>query len=187
MKNKNFYKGSFLLALLLSSLFIAAQNTTTVKATVDKPKIFIGEQINLKLEADIPENQPIHFFGIDSLPHFEILNKGKIDTSNTNKGTVLAQTILITSFDSGHWVIPAFVFSDKLVTDTLPVDVGYSSFDPAQPYHDIKDIIEVTPAEEKKKEWWVVCCGRRSFIITNLICCFQEKEKTGCSAGKTYG
>ena len=56
----------------------------------------------------------IRFFQLDSLPHFEFLNKQKIDTTNTGTGTVLSQVIRITSFDSGHWVIPS-LYSGKIL------------------------------------------------------------------------
>src|SRR3979409_1750558 len=102
-----FYKATCFLPLLLAVIVVTAQSKTTVKASVDRNKILIGEHIQLTLEADIPENELIHFFIIDSLPHFEILSKPKIDTTNTHDGTRLRQIISITSFDSGHWVIPS--------------------------------------------------------------------------------
>ena len=138
-----------------------AQNKTVVSATTDRSQILIGERIQLRLEAEIPENRPIRFFQLDSLPHFEFVNIGKIDTLNTATGTKLSQVIYLTSFDSGHWVVPALPLSESVMTDSIAIDVGFSSFDPAQPYHDIKDIMEVNPEEEKKpgRFWWYVAGG----------------------------
>ena len=68
----DFYKAISVSLLLPAVLFSNAQQTT-VKATVDKNKILIGEHIRLRLEADIPESELIQFFTIDTLPHFEIL------------------------------------------------------------------------------------------------------------------
>ncbi len=127
--------------MLLAATFLAAQSKTTVNATVDKNRIFIGERIRLTLRADIPENEPIRFFVIDTIPHFE-LDRQRIDTSYTSEGTALKQVISITSFDSGHWVIPALSLGEKITTDTLPIDVVFSPMDSSQAYHDIKDIIE---------------------------------------------
>ncbi len=56
--------------LLLFVVCISNAQTTIVRASVDKNNILIGEQINLVLEADIPENQPIGFFAVDSIAHF---------------------------------------------------------------------------------------------------------------------
>jgi hypothetical protein len=156
---------------------VAAQNKTTIKATVDRNKILIGEQIQLTLEADIPENEPIRFFTTDSLPHFEFLSKQKIDTSNTSNGTLLRQVIHITSFDSGHWVIPAFTLGENMITDTIPVDVMFSPFDSTQDYHDIKDIIEVKPQEEKKKWWLWYAIGGGAFLLVILLIYLLRKKK----------
>jgi hypothetical protein len=146
-------------ALCLSG-WLAAQRTTVVSATVDRSQIVIGERIQLKLQADIPANQPIRFFQVDSLPHFEFVNIGKIDTANTGSGTSLSQLIYLTSFDSGHWVIPPLPLGEELFTDSIPVDIGFSPFDPQQPYHDVKDIMEVKPVEEEKKSrWWLYVLG----------------------------
>lgn len=140
------------------SVVVTAQAKTTVKASVDRSQILIGERLKLTLTADIPETQPIRFFYLDSLPHFEIINSGKIDTVNTGTGTILSQIIEITSFDSGHWVIPALPLGDVFFTDSISVDVGFSHFDQNQPYHDVKDIMEAKPAEKKEKSylWWYI-------------------------------
>jgi hypothetical protein len=158
-------------------LLAAAQSKTTVKASIDRSQILIGEPIRLTLEADIPENEAIRFFQTDSIPHFEFLNKQKIDTSNTGSGTVLSQIIHITSWDSGHWVIPSFSLGENIVTDTLPVDVGFSPFSPEQPYHDTKEIIEVNPQEEKQKiKWWYIV-GGAVLVMLLLILLFRKKKK----------
>jgi LPXTG-motif cell wall-anchored protein len=164
-------------AALFFVLLIAAQSTTVVKATIDKSQILIGEPIRLTLEADIPEHEPIRFFQVDSIPHFEFLKKENIDTSNTGSGTVLSQVIHITSWDSGHWVIPAFTLRENIVTDTLPVDVGFSPFNPGQPYHDVKEIIEVNPQEEKKKmKWWPIAAGAALLLVLAVLLLRKKKK-----------
>jgi LPXTG-motif cell wall-anchored protein len=178
MTKRNIYSTIFVVIHVFFPLFVAAQGKTIIKATIDRSGILIGEPIRLSLQADIPENQPIRFFQVDSIPHFEFLSKEKIDTSNTSNGTVLSQLIHITSFDSGHWVIPSFVLDGKLATDTMPVDVGFSSFDPEQPYHDIKDIIEVNPEEEKKKQnWWWYIAGGALLLLLILVFVLRKKKK----------
>ncbi|MEO5563429.1 MAG: LPXTG cell wall anchor domain-containing protein [Chitinophagaceae bacterium] len=179
MINRNIYTTIVFVLPVFFSFFAAAQGKTTVRVTIDRSKILIGEPILLRLEADIPETQPISFFQIDSIPHFEFLSVEKIDTSNTSNGTVLSQLYHITSFDSGHWVIPSFALYGKIETDTLPVDVGYSPYDPNQPYHDIKDIIEVTPEEEKKKkpEWWWYAIGGALLLLLILFLVLRKKKK----------
>lgn len=175
MINKEFHRIFFTTFFLIVALVSGAQSGTTVKATVDRNQILIGEPIQLTLEVYIPENESIRFFSIDSIPHFEFLQPGKIDTTNTTNGTRLIQIIPITSFDSGHWVISSFSLSESLKTDTIPVDVGFSPFNPEQPYHDIKDIIEVEPAT-KKQQWWWYAAGAGVILLVLIIYLLTKKK-----------
>jgi hypothetical protein len=127
----------------------------------------------------------IRFFIIDSIAHFEIKEKQKIDTSNTSDGTVLRQIILITSFDSGHWVMPAFVLGENIATDTIPVDVVFSEFNPEQDYHDIKDIIEVNPETEKEKWWLWYAIGGGALLVILLLIYLLRKKKPAVQAPVT--
>ncbi len=164
---------------LFTFFSLTAQNSITAKAGTDKTKILLGEQIKLTLEATFPANEVFNFFAVDTFPNFEIIEAKKIDTVSDEGVIVLKQEIIITSFDSGHWVIPAFVLNDKLQTDTIPVDVGYTpNFDPKQKYHDIKDIVEPAP-EEKKKPWWfwyAVAAGG-AFIALIIYLLTRKKKK----------
>ena len=176
MIKKIFHKAIPLLFFLSAVIVSNAQKKTTVKASIDRNRILIGEPITLSVEVNIPQKESIRFFTIDSLPHFEFLEKQKIDTSMSGSGTVLKQLFKITSFDSGHWVIPSFVLEKKTATDTLPVDVGFSNFDHNQDYHDIKDIIEVNPVE--KKNWlWFIVTGAILFVLIIIWLMTLKKKK----------
>src|SRR4030095_11752962 len=177
MRNAFFYTIILITGALFLSPSAAAQNKTVVKATVNRTQILIGEPITLTLETDVPEHEPIRFFQLDSIPHFEFLNRQKIDTVNTGSGTVLTQVMQITSFDSGHWVIPSMSLGENLATDSIPVDVGFSPFNPDQPYHDIKEIIEVTPEEKKEQiKWWYIVAGAIALLLI-LVLLFRRKKK----------
>lgn len=177
MRNEFFYKATIIFVTVFWTACCLAQEKTTVRASIDRSQILIGEPIKLILEADIPEQDPIRFFYLDSIPHFEILNLQPIDTTNTGTGTSLSQVIHITSFDSGHWVIPSFVLGENIATDSLAVDVGFTPFNPEQPYHDVKDIIEVKPEEEKKKQnWWYFVIGA-ALVLILLILLLRKKKK----------
>jgi hypothetical protein len=176
MIKKILHKAIPLLFFSIPAIFSNAQDKTTVKASIDKNKILIGEPIKLSVEVNIPRNEAIRFFTIDSLPHFEFLEKEKIDTSDSGNETVLKQIFKITSFDSGHWVIPSFILEKNIATDTIPVDVGFSNFDPNQDYHDIKDIIEVNPIE--KKNWlWFIITGAILFVLIIIWLLSMRKKK----------
>ena len=155
-----FFTPSHKILSLFSFLFFAivshSQNKIAIKANIDKNHIVIGEQIHFNLEADFPLHEPMRFFLIDTIPHFEILEKKKIDTVDHKEGIKLTQTLTLTSFDSGHWVIaPLELPGDKpLLTDSIPIDVGFSPFDPNQDYHDIKDVVDVQVQKRKKEDWY---------------------------------
>src|SRR4029079_4340486 len=164
----------FLFPVLVSN----AQNMVTIKLAIDKNKIAIGEQIHLSLEADFPLQEPMRFFTIDSIPHFEILERKKIDTLDYREGIKLSQSLVLTSFDSGHWVIPSFQLpADKpMYTDSVAVDVGFSPFDPNQDYHDIKDVIDVH-VQEKKEETWYWYAAASALLIAAIIYFLVRKKK----------
>lgn len=165
------------LVLLGAGLWGRAQDKINIKASADKRQILIGEQILLTFEAEIPEHEAISFFSFDTLPHFEILEKQKIDTSNTITGTVLRQLVRITSFDSGHWVIPSLQFNEELSSDSIPIDVSFSSpFDSSQAYHDIKDVLDVK-VEEQRQTWWLYAAAGGLLLLILLVWVLTRKKK----------
>ncbi|MFI5185257.1 MAG: LPXTG cell wall anchor domain-containing protein, partial [Chitinophagales bacterium] len=172
------HKVFFCISCLFSVITSYSQNKVAIRTSIDKNNIVIGEPIHFSLEADFPLHEPMSFFTIDSIPHFEILERKKIDTIDNNEGIKLSQTLTITSFDSGHWVIPSFELTgDKpLFSDTIPVNVGFSPFDPSQDYHDIKDIINVQ-AEKKKEQNWYWFAGISALLLAAIIYLFIRKKK----------
>lgn len=156
---------------------LRAQELTRIEVKADRTAILIGEPIILSLQADIPENAPIRFFRIDTLPHFEVLDRGKIDTTNTGYGTILKQQIRITSYDSGSWVIPAIALQENVVSDSIAVEVSYTPYNPDQPYHDIKDIIDAKAEEEETTKWWWYAAGAALVIILVFFLVFRGKKQ----------
>ncbi|HEY4147620.1 MAG TPA: hypothetical protein VGM41_01760, partial [Chitinophagaceae bacterium] len=157
MKRRMPHITSCLFFLLLS--FVSFSQTVTVKAAINRNKILIGEPIELKLEATVPTGTDISWFPLDSMTHFEFIEKGKIDTIGTADGRTFRQTLLITSFDSGRWVVPSLplVSGNKAyLTDSIPVSVAYSNFNPQQDYHDIKDILDVPNPNTGYIDWVLV-------------------------------
>ncbi len=152
-----------------------AQEGITIKASVDKNKILIGEKIQLTIEAFIPTGSPVKFPDIDSLTHFEF-EKLAVDTADRSGGVAIIKKYSITSFDSGHWVIPAFILSSTAKTDTIPVDVVFSDFDPKQEYHDIKDILEVPPPAKGNKTWWFFIIGSALILAWQVYYFFTRKK-----------
>lgn len=170
-----FKKQIVLLIPLFLVQFVFAQGVATIKASVDKNKILIGEPIQLTVEVYLSPESVKKFIVIDSIEHFELLEKPVIDTTDKTGGWDIKGVYKITSFDSGHWVIPSFSLSPGVQTDSIPVDVVFSDFDPNQDYHDIKDILEVKSSKRKTPWWWYVAGG--ALLLTLLLVYWLRKKK----------
>lgn len=177
-----FCRSIFFSLCFLSVQISIAQGGASIKASVDKNKIFIGEPLQLTIEVSLSPGSPNLFINIDTISHFELLDKPVIDTTNSDGATTIKGIYKITSFDSGHWTIPSFILSPSVKTDTILVDVVFSDFDPNQAYHDIKDIIEIKPA--KKKEWWWYAAGGALLLLLLLFFLLRKKKPQAVSAPK---
>lgn len=132
---------SFIIISLLFSHTIAAQKINVV---ADRSRIFIGEQIKMKLSVEQGRMGMAWFQFPDTINHLEILSRSKIDTMSKGGFVNFNQTIVITSFDSGHWQFPALAIAGinqitmPVAIDVVPVDVSQK-----KDYNEIKDIEEV--------------------------------------------
>lgn len=165
----------FLLFTLLS-LHLVAQRGITVAASVDKTSILIGQPLQLTLEATFSKPHAPSFFQFDSLPHFEVLNRTKIDTQALNDRTILKQTVTLISWDSGVWALPALSLTavKTAVTKPLPVAVTFSPMQPNQDYHDVKDILDV-PKPQRTTWYWYVIGAALLLLLVLLV--FPRKKK----------
>jgi hypothetical protein len=117
-----------------------------LKITVDKQTILIGEPIQLMLEATVHGDAPLVWPSLDSLPHFDWVEKHAVDSTIRPGQRYYRQYLTVTSFDSGAWSIPRLPFiagNTKYFTDSVRVVIGYTKIDPGKDYHDIKDIIDI--------------------------------------------
>jgi hypothetical protein len=125
----------------------------TLQTVTDKKDILIGEQIKLTIKAPSGSNSLTKWLAIpDSIPHFEIVETGKPDTTNF-KDEAIEQTIIFTSFDSGRWTFPALPVefagtggsgTQIVSSDSFFVNVSYSPADSTNELRDIKPIIKVS-------------------------------------------
>ena len=146
-----------IILLFFFSLYsVEALTQIKAKTTVDRTTILVGEPINVKIEATVPANNTVKWFNIDSIPHFEIISKGSVDSTKDASFKTFHQQLIITSYDSGYWSIPSFSLplgKQKIRTDTIPINVTFSPADPNQPYHDIKEIIPVEKPQNYLLYW----------------------------------
>jgi hypothetical protein len=167
-----------IIVILCASLSMEAQ-LPTLKVSVDKNAILIGEQFSYKIEASFP----IHTYNVqfpalpDSFNHFEVVKKGNVQTVESNGILNCSQVIKFTSFDSGQNTFPPLpmIFHPsqknatiRLFTDSLLIHVNYSPLDSVKTFHDIKSIIEV------KDEWplWMWIALGLSIILLIILLYF---------------
>jgi hypothetical protein len=149
----------------------------SIKATVDKEHIVIGEPFHLQLEVTVPENTPFGWPGLDSLPHFEWLETGNVDTTVLPGERLYRQSLTVTSFDSGMWAIPRLPFlvaGKKLFSDSIRIAVGYTRIDSLKDFHDIKDIIDI-PNPFARWIGWIIAAT--TLISLSLVFLFIRKKK----------
>jgi hypothetical protein len=158
-------------ALLLFCCTLQLLGQRPLSAAVDRQQILIGEPIQLYLKGIVRPGAP--WFDLDTIPHFEILQRAKIDTQVAGNDLFLQQTLTLTSWDSGRWQLPALPLG-RLRTAPLTINVTYSPMNPDQPYHDIKDILEVDGAGSSSWYWYLIGIA---VLIALFMLFFPPSEK----------
>ncbi|MEO6548389.1 MAG: DUF4381 family protein [Ferruginibacter sp.] len=173
--------------LLACASFLLSNAQPSIKTSLDKNEILIGEQFKLRIEASFAKvpaeiNWPVI---PDSLQHFEVVNRSKMDSvfdhSNLSQ---LVQTITLTSFDSGKWVFPSFrgnILTENgaapynFFTDSVPITVSFSVSDTTNQLRDIKPIMEV---ERFNPVWyWIGSAVLTIALIAFLIWFYRYWKK----------
>lgn len=146
-----------LLALLLSTTRIMAQDIAPV-AILDKDRILIGQQAQLVLSVSYPAaSGTVPVVGWPTVSDtitgkIDVVRDSGVDTilPNTQDGLdhiKLARTLSITSWDSGYWALPPFIFTingDTVETKPMLLTVNTVEVDTsATTIRDIKEIYDV--------------------------------------------
>lgn len=174
INNKRVVKVMVLLATILFFIglfpnMINAQ-PVWVRAYTDKSKVLLGEPLWLILETKTLKVAQVPTFSIDSISHFEFIVKDSFTVLQTGDTTVYRQYYQLASFDSGRWVIPPFTLRPYVKTNSVLVDVVFTeNFDPKQPYHDVKPIVNVSFKISATFEKWWYWIAAILILITLLI------------------
>jgi len=168
-----------------SFLFLYAQ--PTVKSAVDRNEILIGEHFKLTVEANfIADARQVRWLSVpDSLQHFEVINRSKIDSLySNNQLSGITQTFTFTSFDSGKWVLPSFLIGIEpakgdttynYFTDSVPITVSFSASDTTNQLRDIKPVMDV---ETFNTMWyWIGGGALLLLLIILLIWLYRQRKK----------
>jgi hypothetical protein len=122
--------------------------------------------------------ETLTWFNLDSIPRFEIIDKGKADTADNIDGKQYHQELIITSFDSGMVIIPPIIIkvgTKAYATDSIPVEVSYAPLDVSKDYRDIKEIVEVAKPAWMKWIPWIL--GAVTLIAIAIIVYLLRKPK----------
>ena len=164
----------------ISAVDIQAQS---VGVKTDHNGILIGERLQYELLVNLPSpGYAIDFKFPDSLAHFDVLENNNFDTINSNGSFQVHKKIIFTSFDSGAWHIPSFEVliehdnrSQKFLTDSLLINVGYSPADSTGELRDIKPVLEVSV---KDYFWYYVAAAvLLALIVAWLIYLYIRNTK----------
>lgn len=149
MMNKKYFPALLSMLFLLLGTGLKAQQLPAVHATLDTNAIMIGDQIGLNLKVDVPKGYRVYWpFLQDTLaPHIEMIRAEKTDSVLKNDVIHYNRKIIITSFDSGAFAVPSFVFHvqntstgqvDSLTTDEMPLRVFTPMVDTSKAFKVIK-------------------------------------------------
>jgi hypothetical protein len=151
----------------------------SVKTSVDRNRIMLGEPFVMELQWQYPEKTGLTKIPVmpDSLQHFDVLEEMKADTALNTGLIIITKRYRMTSFDSGHWAIPAFTVSaGKIISksDTLGIDVMTVPLE-GNSYNDIREIIEVEAAPFDWKKW--VAIGITAMVVLLGLWYFLKNRK----------
>ena len=153
-----------LVIFILSAFATSIANAQAIAtAKVDSNKIFVGQAVHLELELKQNRTANIPWIQLpDSIGKLEIIARSKIDTVPNADASVLQrkQTITISAYDSGYFVVPPFEFynngdtAQKVAeTDPLLISVFTVAVDTTKPIRDIRGVVEVELTWEDYLPW----------------------------------
>lgn len=132
-------KLKYLFILLLGAASQISASPVNVSAKIDSSTLLIGEQRVIHIQAEYPKLVDLNFPDIPQdqklAEGIEILRKTEKDTTEL-KGSCLriSQDLIVTSFDTGRYEIPAFRFTssdrnyetDKIIVDVVTIEEDFS-------------------------------------------------------------
>lgn len=127
--------------LVLSGQQLSAQRASfTTEA--DTNRILIGEQVQLQLEARLPENSEFTWPVLpDTIPGLEVVKASAIDTISKDGFWTIRQNYRLTSFDSGYTAIPPLdlqVGNKTYTSAAIAMMVSLPEMSEEQDMYDIK-------------------------------------------------
>jgi hypothetical protein len=167
---------------LIGVIGFAQENPVSIK--IDTTAITIGEQIQFKISVQEKENVVFPKLKLDSLNKIEVVESLPIDTIKN----ILEKKYLITSFDSGQYVLPkqlVLINNKQFFTDSLLINVATVKVDTLkQKMFPIKSIKKEPKTFDDYKYllWWLIPI----LIVLGVILYFIFRKKIKKEAPKVY-
>lgn len=178
-----------ILILLFTHIIIFRLTAQDVKveAGLDTNEILIGDQVNFNLRLFIPDNYKFEWpcFGDTLTENLEIVKKSKVDTTELSKNLLeISQTLILTSFDSGYYVIPPVKIKyaesgdttiNIVETEPYLLNVFTVKVDTTQAIKPIKGPIKASYTFREILPW--VLLGIILIIVTGLVIYYFRRKK----------
>lgn len=186
---RQYFNFSWCLILALAGFTYSAKaQDIRVEAKLDKTTIALGDQTILHLIAQLPANSHVDFPVLaDTISSkIQIVEIGKTDTiaDKNNPGVkTISRQYIITSFDAGLHMIPAYTFGSKsgsFNTAALPLEVTAVKVDTTKAIFDIKEPLAVSYSfmDWLRDNWkLVLLLGLAILVIVGLIWYFIKKSR----------
>ena len=143
---------------------------------MNKKKIFVGELFECTVELPIEDGNNYTIQWPDTIPHLEIVEKKPSKSVMKGNAKWYLQTIVYTSYDTGHWNLPSItVISRKKSISSKPLSIGvfYSQESLSSNYRDIKDIVAV-PDSSVTWYYWVTAIG---LLLIGLLVFLKVRKR----------
>ncbi len=193
MKMMKMMKVTFIAMIGIFS-FINKGYSQNIQATakLDASTIKIGDQVKLHLTVQRPLNMIFNWATPpDSMHGIEVVETSKFDTIGKKDSAIITQTqtLTLTSFDSGYYPIPPFVFHYKKEKDTndytvetqaLLLTVNTIPVDTAKGFKEIKNRLDANYSFAEFWEvykWYVISVLALLLIIAGVIFYFVKRKK----------
>ena len=175
----NFVRGSLFFLLLFCA---EASFSQSIRSSVDKKQILIGEQITFRMSIGLPSpDYHVEINVPDTIPHFDVLQKLPGSATDKQNNYSWEYKLVFTSFDSGTWTFPPLTYrishlntaSQALATESFPVNVGYMPIDKSGKPRDIKTILDVSYFD-----WfWIYIAGGILLLLILLYILYRYLKK----------
>lgn len=173
------YRLSLLLVCLLAGMVAGKAQYLTL--STDRKDILLGEQFTLTIKLTSSPGKSVSGWPLipDSLNHLEVISRGKVDSVREGNKIIYAQALVMTGFDSGHWVIPPVgVNVDGKEVTSASADINVQSIKlEGSAYNDVKEIIEVQPPGPEWKSILLYALGILLLLLLLYLWWRNRKKK----------